>query len=265
MALTEFADLTEDEFAESRLGLRPDLLRGTRGTARLGGFMHADVEIKGAVDWLAEGAVTGVKNQGSVSRPSHPAPPFPHPGGVATWAACGQVTRRRGSRLFRLFFGSADAVTELFPLPAPSRVRLGASPYPGPATPAVRRLTRTLPLCSAARAGRLRRLAPWRASTPSRRASSCRSASRWATHARMALAHSSRAPHPLYLSPPWALAAVWLLAPGGQGCALPRCVPSSSAALCRPRAQRPFEPEEARLPLMPAWGHGSKTWANTCG
>uniref|UniRef100_A0A7R9VWA2 Granulins domain-containing protein n=2 Tax=Chlamydomonas euryale TaxID=1486919 RepID=A0A7R9VWA2_9CHLO len=65
MALTEFADLTEDEFAESRLGLRPDLLRGTRGTARLGGFMHADVEIKGAVDWLAEGAVTGVKNQGS--------------------------------------------------------------------------------------------------------------------------------------------------------------------------------------------------------
>ncbi|KAG1674682.1 hypothetical protein FOA52_007206 [Chlamydomonas sp. UWO 241] len=70
MALNEFADLTWEQFASTRLGLNPDLLANRNdllaaSSARVPGpFMHADAEIKDAVDWRSEGVVSGVKNQG---------------------------------------------------------------------------------------------------------------------------------------------------------------------------------------------------------
>ena len=63
MGLNEFADLTFEEFAATRLGLDGGLL-GQKGE-RNGVFRYANVEsVPSSVDWREKGAVTDVKNQG---------------------------------------------------------------------------------------------------------------------------------------------------------------------------------------------------------
>lgn len=60
-ALTEFADMTYDEFKQ-RLGLRMDLAQPNNLASR--SFRYANSEVPASIDWREKGAVTEVKNQG---------------------------------------------------------------------------------------------------------------------------------------------------------------------------------------------------------
>lgn len=63
MGLNEFADLTFEEFAATRLGLDGGLL-GEKGEGN-GVFRYANVEsVPTSIDWREKGVVTDVKNQG---------------------------------------------------------------------------------------------------------------------------------------------------------------------------------------------------------
>jgi Papain family cysteine protease/Cathepsin propeptide inhibitor domain (I29) len=64
LALNEFADFTFEEFAQTRLGVDVSLKSEKPHDGLLGTFRYADAQTPSEVDWVAKGAVTGVKNQG---------------------------------------------------------------------------------------------------------------------------------------------------------------------------------------------------------
>ncbi|KAL0041657.1 hypothetical protein WJX79_010979 [Trebouxia sp. C0005] len=63
LAVNEYADLTWEEFRETRLGLKAGHDGSFRQAPAEKPFLHADVEAPSSIDWRALGAVTPVKNQ----------------------------------------------------------------------------------------------------------------------------------------------------------------------------------------------------------
>ncbi|CAL8467277.1 g6814 [Coccomyxa elongata] len=63
LGLTNFADLTHDEYRQHALGYRPELKGTGLGTGKSTGFKYADYEAPPSIDWRKKGAVTEVKNQ----------------------------------------------------------------------------------------------------------------------------------------------------------------------------------------------------------
>lgn len=61
LSLNAFADLTHHEFKGSYLGLAA----GYSGLRRVGEVEGGDYDVPDKIDWRDEGAVTGVKDQGS--------------------------------------------------------------------------------------------------------------------------------------------------------------------------------------------------------
>jgi len=66
LSLNEYADLSWSEFAQTKLGLKPDLLTkaSNSDSSLIEGFMYEDTTVNAEVDWRESGAVTDVKNQG---------------------------------------------------------------------------------------------------------------------------------------------------------------------------------------------------------
>jgi len=66
LGINEFADMTQEEFATTRLGLRPSLGDKRWGKLpHLGKHVRTSKELPESVDWREKGAVQQVKNQGS--------------------------------------------------------------------------------------------------------------------------------------------------------------------------------------------------------
>jgi len=63
LGLNQFADLTREEFAQTRLGLRPSTKKAWGRLPHLGTHVRGSVALPESVDWRAKGAVQKVKNQ----------------------------------------------------------------------------------------------------------------------------------------------------------------------------------------------------------
>lgn len=63
LGLNAFADLTFEEFKDTRLGFKPELA-STQQPHLLGTFRYAEHEAPASQDWVAAGAVTPIKDQG---------------------------------------------------------------------------------------------------------------------------------------------------------------------------------------------------------
>jgi hypothetical protein len=66
LALNAYADLTFEEFAQTKLGYNPKLARSSNRAAAAS--VDEGNEAPSQVDWREKGVVTPVKNQGAVSR-----------------------------------------------------------------------------------------------------------------------------------------------------------------------------------------------------
>ena len=77
-----FADLTQDEFAATYTGLKPESLWSD--LPRLGTHEYSGAALASSVDWTTQGAVTPVKNQplwGALQKPwTAPQVPWIHRG-----------------------------------------------------------------------------------------------------------------------------------------------------------------------------------------
>jgi len=63
LGVNRFADMTPDEFAMNRLGLRPRETKRWGTLKSLGKHIRSNVTLPASVDWREKGAVTKVKNQ----------------------------------------------------------------------------------------------------------------------------------------------------------------------------------------------------------
>lgn len=68
LGLNQFADLTNDEFAALRAGLRSNGANTAAASRSVGSDGIASASVPSAVDWRSKGAVTPIKDQGECGK-----------------------------------------------------------------------------------------------------------------------------------------------------------------------------------------------------